>query len=267
MSDAPAISDPTRRFSSRAENYARFRPGYPAAVADFLAEECGLTAGSVIADLGSGTGLLAELFLKRGNLVYGVEPNGEMRAAGERLLKAYPRFVSIAATAESTTLGEGSVDLVTAGRAFHWFDGERALAEFARILKPEGCVAVVRDKRRSASTAFLAAYERLLLTYAADYEAMSEHRAAGERLLSARGFRLRTFHHRRWFDLKGLEGLLLSLSISPEAGQTRHALMMEELRAIFQKYQERGQVPFEYETTVYYGWPAATSAGRIAGGG
>src|SRR5260370_37277837 len=97
-----------------------------------------MTRKSVIADLGSGTGILSELFLKHGHRVFGVEPNREMRSAGERLLAKYPEFSSIDATAEATTLVNASIDFITAGQAFHWFDREKARPEFARILKPGG---------------------------------------------------------------------------------------------------------------------------------
>ena len=100
----PQMLDSTKRFSNRVENYVRYRPGYPKAIVDLLREACGLTSESVVADVGSGTGKLAELFLKRGNQVFGVEPNKEMREAGERLLKDFPNFTSIEGTAEATTL-------------------------------------------------------------------------------------------------------------------------------------------------------------------
>ena len=112
-------TDPTRRFSSRVENYIKYRPGYPPAVFRLLESECGLTADSVVADVGSGTGLLSELFLGNGYRVYGIEPNREMREAGERLLSSYTNFKSVGGRAEETTLDDGSVDFVTAGQAFH----------------------------------------------------------------------------------------------------------------------------------------------------
>src|SRR5437660_10322450 len=120
----------TERFSSRVENYMRYRPRYPAELVGFLAEQCGLRADSVIADVGSGTGFLSELLLQYGNQVFGIEPNKEMREAGERLLANYPRFTSLAATAEATTLADQSVDFVTAGQAFHWFNRESCRREF-----------------------------------------------------------------------------------------------------------------------------------------
>jgi ubiquinone/menaquinone biosynthesis C-methylase UbiE len=114
--------DPTQRFSDRVENYVKYRPGYPAAIIDTLRAECQLTADSVVADVGSGTGILAEMFLKHGARVLGIEPNRQMRAAAECLLGGCARFMSVAATAEATTLPAHSVDFVTAGQAFHWFD-------------------------------------------------------------------------------------------------------------------------------------------------
>ena len=110
------MSDPTQRFSNRVENYLRYRPRYPAEILDVLKAECGLQVTSLIADVGSGTGFLAELFLSNGNQVFGIEPNREMREAGEQLLGSYSKFTSVAATAEATTLPEASVDFVTAGQ-------------------------------------------------------------------------------------------------------------------------------------------------------
>ena len=113
------MTDPRQRFSSRAEKYARYRPGYPKAVLKLLDTECGLTEASVVADVASGTGLLAELFLENGNRVFGVEPNDEMRRAGERRLERHGSFASVAGTAEASTLDGNSVDFVDTGEALH----------------------------------------------------------------------------------------------------------------------------------------------------
>src|SRR5262245_9983579 len=110
---------------------------------EVLKNECGLTPDSVIADVGSGTGLLAKLFLENGNRVYCIEPNREMRQAGEGILEDYPKFLSVAGTAEATALSDASVDFVTAGQAAHWFDATKARHEFRRILRPGGWLALV----------------------------------------------------------------------------------------------------------------------------
>src|SRR5207248_11421403 len=151
---APEImsADPTRRFSSRVADYIKYRPRYPQSVVELLRDECGLRHAAVVADVGSGTGILSELFLRNGNRVYGVEPNQEMREAGGRLLAAYDNFVSVEGRAEATTLDDRSVDFVTSGQALHWFERDAARREFVRILRPGGwVVAVWNDWNAEAS--------------------------------------------------------------------------------------------------------------------
>lgn len=248
------MSAPTERFSSRVENYIKYRPGYPQGIIELLAG-CGLTASSVVADVGSGTGILSEMFLRAGCRVYGVEPNREMREAGERLLKDYARFRSLAATAEETTLETAGVDFVVAGQAFHWFRHEEARREFARILKPGGWAALIWNERRMDSTPFLAAYEQLLLTYGTDYAEVNQL-AGREKIFNffgATGYGLRSFENVQIFDFESLKGRLLSASYVPGAGDPRYAPMLEELRAVFDAHQSAGSVAFEYDTRVYYG--------------
>ncbi len=250
------MTGPTQRFSSRVSNYVKYRPSYPAAIVDLLTSECGLTPDSIVADVGSGTGLLAELFLKAGQRVWGIEPNREMREAGEQLLRQYERFVSIDATAEATTLPDHSVEVITAGQAFHWFDRARVGAEFARILKPRGWIVLVWNERRTDSTPFLRAYEQLLYTYSTDY-AQVDHRLVDQDVIGAAFpsvvFQRRTFDNQQRFDLAGVTGRLLSSSYAPEAGHPRHAPMLAALAEIFEQYQTNGEIVFEYETHVYYG--------------
>ena len=253
----PGMDDPTRRFSTRVANYVRYRPSYPPAIVALLTRRCGLSADWAVADVGSGPGNLTRLLLDNGNSVYAIEPNREMREAGERLLGDDPRFQSIAGTAEETTLGDGSVDLVTAGQAFHWFDQERARHEFARILRPPRWVALIWNERRVDTTPFLAAYERLLLTYGTDYAAVRHQGAADAAALDAffgpSGYEMASFPNRQLFDLPSLRGRLLSSSYAPDAGQPGHDAMLTELRQLFTRHETGGQVVFEYETKVYYG--------------
>jgi len=250
------VSDSTLRFSSRVAAYVRYRPRYPAAFVPLLARECGLTPVAVIADVGSGTGFLAELFLENGNRVYGVEPNREMREAGERLLARNPRFTSVDGRAEATTLPSASVDLVTAGQAFHWFDRPSARREFARILRPSGWVVLVWNVRRKTTTPFLRAYERLLLEYSIDYRTVDHSNVTDEMIADF-------FHpgtctvfsvdNPQVFDYEGLEGRLMSSSYAPEPGHPNHAPMLAALRAAFAEHQVAGTVTLEHDTRVYVG--------------
>jgi len=250
------MSDSTRRFSSRVDNYVKYRPSYPPEVVELLAAKCGLTPGALVADIGAGTGLLAELFLKNGYRVLGVEPNREMRQAGERMLGDYQQYTSVDGTAEATTLADKSVDAITAGQAFHWFDREKARAEFARILRPGGWVALVWNERRVDSTPFLAAYEQLLRTYSREYETLN-HRQVDQQMIAAffkaGTFSSQTFENRQIFDFEGVTGRLLSSSYTPEPGQSTYQPMLDDLAAIVRTHQVDGSVSFEYDTNVYYG--------------
>jgi SAM-dependent methyltransferase len=245
--------DPAGRFSDRVSDYVRARPGYPRGILDVLARHCSLSARSVIADVGSGTGLLARLFLEHGNAVFGVEPNPEMRAAGERLLGGHGRFVSVEGGAEATTLPAASVDFVTAGQAFHWFDRSRARSEFSRILRPGGWVVLVWNDRRLEATPFLRGYEALLVRHCPEYLKVV-HRNVDAGVLKAffapLGHEEAVLDNRQRFDWDGLVARHLSSSFVPRDG---HEAAMAELRALFDTHQADGVVGFEYDTRVQYG--------------
>lgn len=250
------MSNPTQRFSGRVENYVRYRPSYPRAVLDLLKAECGLANASVVADIGSGTGILSRLFLENGNRVFGVEPNTEMREAGEKRLERYPRFTSVAGTAEATTLDDAYVDFVVAGQAFHWFDVERARVEFGRILRPGGWVVLIWNARRRDTTPFLTAYERLLRKHGTDYEQVEHGRSAAgmvDEFFRSDEYETQTFDNRQTFDLDGLKGRLSSSSYVPGPGESGYDAMMREAEHLFQAHETNGRITFEYDTKVYYG--------------
>lgn len=249
-------ADPTRRFSNRVEDYIKHRPSYPRALVALLEEECGLTREAVVADVGSGTGILSELFLSAGVRVYGVEPNREMREAGEQLLAAYENFVSVDGRAEATTLEDNSVDFVTAGQAFHWFDPASARREFRRILKDGGWAVLVWNDRRTEGTPLLAEYERLLLEYGTDYKEVSSKWAEGKSIKALFGpseVRTKTFDNEQVLDFDGLKGRLMSASYAPVPGHPNHEPLMRELAALFERHQRDGRVVVEYDTKVFYG--------------
>jgi SAM-dependent methyltransferase len=256
MSSGATSPDPKERFSNRVENYLRYRPGYPPAVLDLLRQDCSLTPDSVIADVGSGTGILTRLFLDNGNVVYGVEPNQAMREAGEVFLAKYPRFRSVVAPAESTTLGGMSVDFVVAGQAFHWFQANDARSEFKRILKPGGWVAVIWNERRKDASTFLRDFEKFLLAYGTDYEKVSETYPGSKNMtdfFGAGAWRHKSFDNVQIFDFDGLSGRLLSSSYSPPKDHPNHEAMLAALKQLFDAHAADGKVRFEYETHVYYG--------------
>jgi SAM-dependent methyltransferase len=245
----------TSRFSDRVENYARYRPGYPADVLRMLQSECSLTSGHVAADIASGTGLWTRVLLENGNPVFGIEPNAEMRQAGEQFLARFRNFTSVAGWAEATTLSDASVDFVTAAQSGHWFDRAKARKEFARILRPGGWLVLLWNERVTGSTPFLRAYEQLLLDYGTDYADVRHERTteAVNEFFDPAPFQEREFDMRQQFDYSGLEGRLLSSSYAPGPGHPKHGPMLAALRKIFEAHASGGLVSFDYKTRVYFG--------------
>jgi SAM-dependent methyltransferase len=242
--------DPTQRFSSRVADYVRCRPSYPRGIIDLLARECGLSAHSRVADIGSGTGLLARIFLDFGCEVAGVEPNPEMRRAGERLLASWPRFQSVDGRAEATTLPDREVDFVTAAQAFHWFEPEQARAEFRRILRPDGWVVLVWNERLGVP-GFMAGYEDLVARYGPERPKVEAHELA--HFFGDTAWRRGTLPNQQQFDLEGLQGRFLSSSYAPLPGSPSYESLLNEIAELFKTHESDGKVTFLYETEIYFG--------------
>lgn len=246
----------TQRFSDRVESYVRYRPSYPAALIDSLREHSHMNSHSVIADIGSGTGILTALLLPEVGQVYAVEPNDAMRAAAERELSAHPHFHSLGTTAESTALPSQSIDLITAGQAFHWFDLPATRTEFARILRPNGQVALIWNERQTDTTPFLAAYEDLLKTKSIDYDQVNHSRidhTAIAQFFNPGTFEEITFPYEQRFDYPGLAGRALSSSYVPNCNHPSHAAFFAALEEIFAQHAEDGEIAFRYTTRLYLG--------------
>lgn len=237
--------------------YRRYRPGYPETAIHYLIYTLGMTPQSRIADIGSGTGLSAEPFLRRGLSIIGVEPNAAMRQEAAEFLKQYAAFSNVNGSAEDTTLPTQSLDFILAATAYHWFDPEPTRREFRRILKPEGQVVLLWNTRNTESPQ-MAAYEALLDRYAdgreirSGYETISpETRAIA--LFAPRLPAIASFPYVQEFDWPGLKGRLLSASYAPQRGDPRYKSMMARLRRIFLKHAVNGVFRFEYMTRIYSG--------------
>ena len=249
--------DSSVRFNGRAENYLRYRPGYPQAIIPFLQREIGLASDWRVADVGSGTGFLAEPFVELGCDVTGVEPNAAMREAGDRYLRGRRNFRSVDGTAESSGLPGESFDLVTAGQAFHWFEPARAREEFKRILRPAGWIVLVWNSRPAAQSIVTREYELILEELDQDYQKVAEKNRRPETIDSFRD-NSATLSQARFPNLQSytwdqLRGRALSSSYSPLPSDRRHKWFVQALRALFDRHQEDGVLAFPYETNLYWG--------------
>ena len=229
------------------------RPGYPRGLIPLLQERTGLEPDWVVADIGSGTGLSAEPFLAFGNVVFGVEPNDDMRAAGEQVLRNYARFHSVAGSAEQTTLEARSIDLISAGQAFHWFDRARARAEFTRILRPDGWIVLFWNRRDTAGSAFARDYEALLERFGTDYQQVRHDNLGDSEIGGFLGtsYERAALPNEQVLDYDGLQGRLLSSSFTPPAGDERRGAMLEKLRELFDRHQQNGCVTIDYATEIF----------------
>ncbi len=248
--------DSAARFSDRAEDYVKYRPHYSPEVVHALQQACGLRPEHLIADVGCGPGLLAEIFLDNGNRVIGVEPNREMRRAADDYLAAYPNFSMVDGSAEVTTLPDASVDFAVAGQAFHWFQPDATRTEFARILESGGWAVLVWHDRNVDSTPFLRAYEDFVRRHSIDYEQVAHKYVASyaalERFFAPNPMQLIQQHNQQRLDFDGLRGRLLSSSYIPKSGEKYEALS-RELPQLFSSHAVGGQIVLQYDTKIYFG--------------
>jgi SAM-dependent methyltransferase len=251
-----SFADAKQRFSNRVADYVRYRPGYTAALLDLLRTECDLRSQHVVADIGSGTGLLSKLFLENGNRVFGVEPNQEMRQAGEEFLRSFPGFTSVTGSAEATTLGDAGIDFIAAGQAFHWFDPDAARREFLRILRPGGWAVIAWHDRRMEEAPLTREYEELLERFGIDYKRVKDAYPESEDIRSffdSGEFSARDLPNQQILDWEGFRGRLRSSSFAPTKGHPNYAPMLAELERIYRAHERNGSVRMEYFTRVYFG--------------
>ena len=220
-----------------------------------LQQRCGLRESDVIADVGAGAGMLAEIFLQNGNAVFAVEPNAEMRARCERVLSDHARLRIPDAVDEATGLTDAGVDMVAVGRVFHWFDRDRALLEFRRIPTPGGWVVLITNRRAPGGTEQSSEFEGTLLEHGLDYATIRQ----GYRNYES----LRPFGDGEIVKVKlpGEQRLTLQeflgqtqlLSVSPMEGHGKYEAMQGALRGFFTKWSRDGVLRLETVCSVL-GW-------------
>ncbi|HPZ10663.1 MAG TPA: class I SAM-dependent methyltransferase [Candidatus Eremiobacteraeota bacterium] len=249
--------DSKKLFSGKVDNYIRYRPSYSEEALNFLYDKVGLRKDCIIADVGSGPGNFTEHLLKRGGAVYAVEPNENMRETAEKNLGSYENFHSVNGSGEFTGLESNSVDFIVSAQAFHWFDKIKAKKEFKRILKEEGKVILIWNKRLTSKTEFMTGYEAFLSGNIQNYEERATHRKLKDEdfrnLFKDGTYEKTVFPNEKMIIFEELKGLFLSLSYAPRPGDENYETLIEKLEELFEKYRVDNTVPFHYETQIYCG--------------
>ena len=240
--------DPLGRFTNRADDYARFRPDYPRPAFAAMVAGLGEPAALLAADVGAGTGISARQLAAAGPRVIAIEPNAAMRAAAA----PHARVSWQEGSAETTGLPDGAVDLVLCAQAFHWFRQAEAIAEFQRVLRPGGRLALMWNHRDHADPLTRGYIEAI---HAVGGEHPAETRAFDSAVIDRGGrftpARLLSFPHAQSLTLEGLIGRATSASYVPREGAA-----LEELRArltaLFERFRGAdGAVAMRYDTNVH----------------
>jgi ubiquinone/menaquinone biosynthesis C-methylase UbiE len=244
--------DPTQRFTTRAENYARYRWDYADAAIQAVCEIARLTPNSVVADVGSGTGLLTRHFVERAGRVVAIEPNAAMRSRAEQALAHFPAFVSLAGRAEAIPLPDHSVDLIAVGQALHWFAAEASKQEFLRILKPGGWLAVMGNS--STGPAYNQALNDLR-SEAYGWDSSEENKGPGKPVdyYLGTGYQKLDFPTSTTLTWESFFGGLSSHSHAPQEDSPFYSHFREQARKIFEQFCEEDRMLVDYATKISIG--------------
>jgi SAM-dependent methyltransferase len=223
--------------------YAAHRPRFPQGVLGFLRQHDALREDAVVADIGAGTGMLAELFLEAGHHVLAIEPNKEMLAACRELAVRCPALDVVRGSAEATTLPDACVDLITVGRAMHWFDWPRAHREFARILRPVRWVLIATNGHREGGAPVSDLLPAIFSRWRSDAVGRQRQPDFNERLqgfLDTSTWQRERLNDAIALNLESLLGYAESLSAMPRSGEAGYEEMVAEIREVFERFQQGG---------------------------
>ena len=250
MTDRLYQMNPQQRFTSRAEDYAKYRPSYPSEAIDMVLEGLGELSDLIAADIGAGTGISSRLLAQRGVKVIAIEPNSAMR----QVATSHPLVEFKDGDAENTKLEGNSVDLITCFQSFHWFNPEPTLIEFARILKPGGKIALIwNDRDIDGDDEFTQQHDRII-TKASNNSPIHSRLDGKSDLYINSLFSVvehYLFPYQQAFTTDSLIGLAMSASYMPKNGKESQQLV-KNLTDLHQKYCDRGSLVYlHYHTSVY----------------
>ena len=245
--------DYTSRFDGKGEIYAKARPKYAAALFEYFRNTLRIPAGSVFADVGSGTGIFTEQLLHCGYRVFAVEPNADMQKQAEGKLSHNENFISVSGSDADLNLPDHSVDYITAAQAFHWFDAEAFRRECRRVLKPGGKVILVynsRDESAACTKALAALRQKFTPEFHGFSNGISDEACRAFFAGSCDIFRA---DNTQVYDRQGYLNRVLSSSYSLKESDARYAEYLKESNGIFDRFSADDRITVPTETLAYIG--------------
>lgn len=245
------------KFTGKADIYTKYRPTYPKEFIQYLYLQVGLNKNSVIADIGSGTGIFTALLLEQGSHVYGVEPNSDMRKIAEKNLCNYPNFISVNAPAEDTGLMNSSIDFITVAQAFHWFDRHKFKTESKRILNEKGKVILVWNSR-DVHSELVMENDTINRQYCPNFKGYSGGMRGEDPEEYSDFFKdgvceYRIFNNDLNLNEDSFIGRNLSASYAPKIEDTGYQPYITALKRLFEKYSRSGTLCMPNNTRSYIG--------------
>ena len=242
------------RFLGKSDNYVKYRPSYPNDILIFLNQKHEFIQNSICAEIGSGTGKFTNLLIQNKNIVFAVEPNDEMRAASETSFAQYKNFISISGNSENTNLKSNSIDFIFCAQSLHWFANEKTASEFKRILKPNGRVVIIWNKKAYKKSAFMRGIHKIYIEDSIDFKSVKLENLEDKEILTdlfKDNYDFYTIESKQVFDLESLIGRMMSISYAPPQGHPKHDKFINEIKKLFHKEAINGKVEFLYETVTY----------------
>lgn len=248
--------DSKKIFSGKESDYDQYRPRYPAQFISFLYETVGFRTDSVIADIGSGTGIFSKQIADRGSMVFCVEPNRDMRTVAQKKLSSYRNVYFTDGDCENTKLLGHSIDFITAAQSFHWFHVEKFRWESLRILKPKGKAVLVWNRRDDACAVNQKTAE-VFRKYCPDFHGfgggLKKDETGIEQYFGGK-FHSREFRNDLFYDRDAFIGRNLSGSYAIGQNDGAYKYFLAELNAIFEKFSSEGRLSVPHTTAVYWGY-------------
>jgi ubiquinone/menaquinone biosynthesis C-methylase UbiE len=246
--------DTSSLYDNRVEYYLKYRPGYPDQYVSDLIKLKILQKSDVIVDMGCGTGLLAEIFLRNRNKVIGIEPNLEMRQAAENYLKKYLpiSFKCLNGKAESSTLDPISVNHIVCGESFHWFETHSAIKEFQRILIPNGYLMIFSNWEYK-NTDFAKQFNLIIQKHQFESNVKPPPKIEWNQIFHNGKYEKIQYPMRKEMNFEQILGYALSLSRTPLPGDKAYEFFKNELKNAFNRFEKNTKILFEFKTKLKFG--------------